>query len=97
MDDLAIYDEMTLFHCLVKWIEVQDDPNENLIRQVFSYVRFPMMTPRQLADLLLCSLTQRFKEFFVERMAIAMAFHSGIKRASSVYTLTVISSICAHF
>lgn len=84
MDDLAIYDEMTLFHCLVKWIEVQDDPNESLIRQVFSYVRFPMMTPRQLADLLLCSLTQRFKEFFVERMAIAMAFHSG-KSATQVF------------
>ncbi|KAK4008195.1 BTB/POZ domain-containing protein 17 [Daphnia magna] len=79
MDDLAIYDEMTVFHCLVKWIEAQEDPNENLVRQVFSYVRFPMMTPRQLADLLLCSLTQRYKEFFVERMAIAMAFHSGQK------------------
>lgn len=77
MDDLAIYDEITLFHCLVRWIEAQEDHNENLIRQVFSYIRFPMMTPRQLADLLLCSLTQRYKEFFVERMAIAMAFHSG--------------------
>ena len=91
MDDLAVYDEMTLFHCLVKWIEVQDDPNENLIRQVFSYVRFPMMTPRQLADLLLCSLTQRFKEFFVERMAIAMAFHSG-KGATNVYLTLVFNS-----
>ena len=69
---------MTLFHCLVKWIEAQEEQNENLIRQVFSYVRFPMMSPRQLADLLLCSLTQRYKEFFVERMAVSMAFHSGL-------------------
>lgn len=88
MDDLAIYDEMTVFHCLVKWIEAQEDPNENLVRQVFSYVRFPMMTPRQLADLLLCSLTQRYKEFFVERMAIAMAFHSGECTPNLTETLT---------
>lgn len=79
LDDLSIYDETTLFHCLVKWIEAQEEQNENLIRQVFSYVRFPMMSPRQLADLLLCSLTQRYKEFFVERMAVSMAFHSGQK------------------
>lgn len=80
LDDLAIYDEMTLFHCLVRWVEAQDDQNENLIRQVFSYVRFPMMSPRQLADLLLCPLTQRYKEFFVERMAIGVAFQSGEHR-----------------
>ncbi len=80
LDDLVIYDEMTLFLCLVRWIESQEDHNENLIRQVFAYVRFPMMSPRQLADLLLCSLTQRYKDFFVERMAIAMAFHSGNER-----------------
>ena len=82
LDDLSIYDEMTLFHCLVKWVEAQEEQNENLIRQIFSYVRFPMMSPRQLADLLLCSLTQRYKEFFVERMAISMAFHSGSKNSS---------------
>ena len=76
LDDLAIYDEKTLYDCLVKWIEAQEDHNESLVRQVFAYVRFPMMSPRQLADLLLCSLTQQYKEFFVQRMAIAMAFHS---------------------
>ena len=80
LDDLVIYDEMTLFLCLVRWIDSQEDHNENLIRQVFAYVRFPMMSPRQLADLLLCSLTQRYKDFFVERMAIAMVFHSGNER-----------------
>ena len=82
LDDLSIYDETTLFHCLVKWIDAQEEQNENLIRQVFSYVRFPMMSPRQLADLLLCSLTQRYKEFFVERMAVSMAFHSGSSNSS---------------
>jgi len=77
LDDLVIYDELTLFHCMARWIEAQDEQNENLIMQVFSYIRFPMMSPRQLADLLQCPLTLRYKEFFVERMAVANAFHSG--------------------
>lgn len=46
--------------------------------QVMKYVRFPMMTPRQLADLLLVPLTIKYKEFFVTRMAIGMSFHSGV-------------------
>ena len=76
-DELVIYDEMTLFHCIVRWVEAQDEAGEQLVCQVFSYIRFPMMTPRQLADLLLCSLTQQYKEFFIKKMALAMAFHSG--------------------
>lgn len=43
------------------------------------FVRFPMMTPRQLADLLLVPLTIKYKEFFVTRMAIGMSFHSGMQ------------------
>jgi hypothetical protein len=50
---------------------------EQLVVEVMSHVRFPMMSPRQLADLLLSPLTKTYKEFFVERMAIGMAFHSG--------------------
>lgn len=50
---------------------------ECLTYEVMSFVRFPMMTPRQLADLLLVPLTIHYKEFFVTRMAIGMAFHSG--------------------
>ncbi|KAF2363238.1 BTB/POZ domain [Trinorchestia longiramus] len=50
---------------------------ECLTYEVMSYVRFPMMTPRQLADLLLVPLTIQYKEFFVTRMAVGMAFHSG--------------------
>lgn len=48
-----------------------------LIEAAMSHVRFPMMSPRQLAELLLSPLTQKHKEFFVERMALGMAFHSG--------------------
>lgn len=57
-----------------------DDVNahmEQLVVEVMSHIRFPMMSPRQLAELLLCPLTKIYKEFFVERMAIGMAFHSG--------------------
>jgi len=37
--------------------------------------RFPMMTPAQLADLLLSPLLRRHMEFMMERMAGAMAYH----------------------
>ncbi|KAK4302317.1 hypothetical protein Pmani_025583 [Petrolisthes manimaculis] len=53
------------------------DRMEWLTYEVMKYVRFPMMTPRQLADLLLVPLTIKYKEFFVTRMAIGMSFHSG--------------------
>lgn len=60
--------------------DTSDDVNAHmgqLVVEVMSHVRFPMMSPRQLADLLLSPLTKTYKEFFVERMAIGMAFHSG--------------------
>lgn len=75
--------------CVVHWLELQRqqmledaDPQidahmEVLIQEVMSHVRFPMMTPRQLAELLLSPLTKQYKEFFIERMAIGMSFHSG--------------------
>lgn len=48
---------------------------ESLVYEVMSHIRFPMMSPSQLADLLIHPLTQKYKEFFVERMGIGMAFH----------------------
>ncbi|XP_037789207.1 uncharacterized protein LOC119584586, partial [Penaeus monodon] len=54
------------------------DRMEWLTYEVMKFVRFPMMTPRQLADLLLVPLTIKYKEFFVTRMAIGMSFHSGM-------------------
>ncbi|XP_015117580.1 BTB/POZ domain-containing protein 17 [Diachasma alloeum] len=88
--DLVIKDEMTLYRCLEDWLDhqasrlkVQLTPAEfestlkQLVVAVMTPVRFPMMSPRQLAELLLSPLTKKYKEFFVERMAIGMAFHSG--------------------
>ncbi|CAH2040154.1 unnamed protein product, partial [Iphiclides podalirius] len=50
---------------------------DSLVAAVFSHVRFPMMCPNQLAKLLLSPLTQEHKDFFMERMAIAMSYQSG--------------------
>ncbi|PSN58437.1 hypothetical protein C0J52_02823 [Blattella germanica] len=91
-NDLVVHNEMTLYSCVVKWLDLQkerlsqDSSNksedidahmEQLVVEVMSHVRFPMMSPRQLAELLLAPLTKMYKEFFVERMAIGMSFHSG--------------------
>ncbi|XP_015514802.1 BTB/POZ domain-containing protein 17 isoform X1 [Neodiprion lecontei] len=87
---LVIRDEMTLYECLESWLNHQANrlktellPSdleitvEQIVVAVMSCVRFPMMSPRQLAKLLLSPLTKKYKEFFVERMAIGMSFHSG--------------------
>ncbi|XP_069357502.1 BTB/POZ domain-containing protein 17 [Maniola hyperantus] len=89
--DLVLHNEMTLYHFVVRWLSKQrkrlntNELSENelkvhwdsLVTTVFSHVRFPMMCPNQLAKLLLCPLTQEHKEFFMERMAVAMSYQSG--------------------
>ncbi|XP_045449062.1 BTB/POZ domain-containing protein 17 [Melitaea cinxia] len=89
--DLVLHNEMTLYQFVVRWLNKQkerlntSDLSESelkahwdtLVTTVFSQVRFPMMCPNQLAKLLLCPLTQEHKEFFMERMAIAMSYQSG--------------------
>lgn len=88
--NLIIKDELTLYKCIEMWINYQkinlkkhmtNDEYEKTIKQiviaVMTPIRFPMMSPRQLAELLLSPLTKKYKEFFVERMAIGMSFHSG--------------------
>lgn len=77
--------------CVVRWLVLQreqlkqeveseqqlEQQMEALVQEVMANIRFPMMTPRQLAELLLSPLTKQYKEFFIERMAIGMSFHSG--------------------
>ncbi|XP_018009829.1 uncharacterized protein LOC108667324 [Hyalella azteca] len=50
---------------------------ETLTYKVMSFVRFPMMTPRQIAHLLPLPLTIQYKEFFITRMAVGVNFQSG--------------------
>ncbi|KAI5634239.1 BTB/POZ domain-containing protein [Phthorimaea operculella] len=97
--DLVLHNEMTLYRFVVRWCEKQREKLEasefneaerkahwdHLVVTVFSHVRFPMMCPNQLAKLLLCPLTQEHKDFFMERMAIAMSYQSGqLERVASV-------------
>ncbi|XP_033327147.2 transport and golgi organization 10 [Megalopta genalis] len=87
---LVIKDEMTLYKRLESWLDHQtarlrmqlsSEEFEVTIKQlvitVMTPVRFPMMSPRQLAELLLAPLTLTYKEFFVERLSIGMSFHSN--------------------
>ncbi|KAI8421237.1 hypothetical protein MSG28_008295 [Choristoneura fumiferana] len=89
--DLVLHNEMTLYRFVVRWLYSQRERLdksdlsdaekkahwESLVPAVFSHVRFPMMCPNQLAKLLLCPLAQEHKDFFMERMAIAMSYQSG--------------------
>ncbi|XP_014252510.1 BTB/POZ domain-containing protein 17 isoform X2 [Cimex lectularius] len=89
-NDLVVTNEITLYNYAVVWLEHQRQTlieegltgdnlefyMKNLVQEIMSHIRFPMMTPRQLAELLLSPLTTKYKEFFIERMAIGMAFHS---------------------
>lgn len=88
--DLVVSDEVVVFDCVAKWLTIQEKKLQSvhgeieaqyhfahLVALVMSHVRFPMMSPRELASLLIHSLTSRFKDFFIEQMALAMAFHSN--------------------
>ncbi|KAJ8953749.1 hypothetical protein NQ318_015405 [Aromia moschata] len=90
-NDIVVHNEMVLFNCLVRWLELQkikmfqtgisnaqmEQDYKYLVEKIMRFIRFPMMTPRELADLLLCPIIKQHKEFFVDRMAIGMKYHSG--------------------
>ncbi|GAB6029236.1 BTB POZ domain containing [Chamberlinius hualienensis] len=48
----------------------------SLVSEVMSHIRFPMLQPIQVAQLLLSPLVIRFNNFFFEKMADAMSFHT---------------------
>lgn len=50
---------------------------QQLIESVVVHIRFAMMTPTELAKLLLKSIIKHHTEFFVERIAVGMSYHSG--------------------
>ena len=85
--DLVTLQEMMVFRSLESWLtvrrqEMKDRGEENinlhmerLTLQCMEHVRFPMMTPAHLADLLLSPLISRHMDHMVSRMAAAMAYH----------------------
>lgn len=48
-----------------------------LIESVVVHIRFAMMTPSELAKLLLKPIIKLHAEFFVEQISIGMSYHSG--------------------
>ena len=75
---------------MFKWIEIQrehlaEEINEvdvdnqlfMYVQEVMSNIRFPMMNSRELSSLLLSPLVMKYKEFFIEKMAIGAAFNRG--------------------
>jgi BTB/POZ domain-containing protein 17 len=77
------------FRLVVSWLDLQrqrllaeadfENTMANYTRTAMLCVRFPMMSPRQLADLLLSPLVTKYKDFFLDRLALGMAFHSNDK------------------
>ena len=80
---------MTLFTCIYRWLEEKktlmielgeeniDLHLDHFINVLLSRIRFPMMTPSQLADLLLNPLSQTHTELLVERIRMAMCYHKN--------------------
>ncbi|VVD05246.1 unnamed protein product [Leptidea sinapis] len=54
LNEMKLYRELTEGEVKMHW--------DTLVTTVLSYIRFPMMCPNQLANLLLCPLTQEYKE-----------------------------------
>ncbi|XP_050542510.1 BTB/POZ domain-containing protein 17-like [Daktulosphaira vitifoliae] len=86
--DVVVHDEMQLFGCVASWLNYQsaekqiecNDPDfideymSSLTRHVMSYIRYPMILPRQMAQLLMLSIVKQNKDFFVDKMAAAMEY-----------------------
>jgi hypothetical protein len=88
-NDLVVTDEMSLFACVDKWLLAQkeimlnsgEDPVhlDRYVHTLLPHIRFPMMTPAQLADLILNPLAETHMELLVEKIRMAMAYHKNQK------------------
>ena len=88
-NDLVVEDEMELFRCVDKWLRAQTEIMTNMgeenisihfdryVELLIPNIRFPMMSPSQLADLILNPLAQTHMELLVEKIRIAMAYHKN--------------------
>ena len=50
---------------------------DHFVHVLLPLIRFPMMTPAQLADLILNPLSQSHTELLVERIRMAMCYHKN--------------------
>jgi len=91
--DVVTDGEVTVFWAVESWLESKqgemerageeniDLHMERLTSQAVELVRFPMMSPSQLADLLLSPLTTTYMQLLVGRMQAAMAYHRDVQGA----------------
>ncbi|XP_031338421.1 BTB/POZ domain-containing protein 17 isoform X2 [Photinus pyralis] len=89
--DIVVYNEMVLYNCVVRWLDLQEirynqmklsdtemqELMVNIVQCVMKCIRFPMMSPRELADLLLSPLMKRYSQSMLEYMAVGMLFQKG--------------------
>jgi len=93
--DVVTDGEVTVFKAVESWLcsrreemEKRGEENidlhmERLTQQTVELVRFPMMSPSQLADLLLSPITSQHMCLMVGRMQAAMAYHRDVQGAVS--------------
>ncbi|CAH0553089.1 unnamed protein product [Brassicogethes aeneus] len=101
--DIVVYNEMVLYNCVVRWLELQkiklqqigitdeevEKQYKNLVEMIMDNLRFPMMAPRELADILISPVIRHHKEYFVDRMTIGMNYHNGhTERLEKYYSST---------
>ncbi|XP_015370898.1 PREDICTED: BTB/POZ domain-containing protein 17 [Diuraphis noxia] len=87
--DLVVHDEMQLFGCVASWLNYQsaekllecndsdtiEEYMSSLTEHVMSFIRYPMILPRQMAQLLMVPIVKQNKDFFVDKMAAAMEYN----------------------
>ncbi|XP_026681405.1 uncharacterized protein LOC103512008 [Diaphorina citri] len=111
-NDIVVQNEMALLKYVMHWIEYQqeslyDDTSpqcedqtnahmKSLVENVICYIRFPMMTRKELAQLLLCPLVRAHKEFFIDRMTIGVAYHTVMSILYLVACQLFLATTCTY-
>lgn len=99
-NDLVLTSEYELFEFVERYVsekkvfidniegltdECKEKQLQELIESLFVHVRFAMMTPSELARLLVRPFIKMHQQFFVDRMGIGMSYHSGhIERVTEI-------------
>ncbi|XP_025424314.1 BTB/POZ domain-containing protein 17-like isoform X2 [Sipha flava] len=95
--DLVVLDEIQLFKYVVSWLNYQtakkltecndsdtvEEYRISLTEHVMSYIRYPMIPPRIIAQLLVEPVLKQNMNFFVEKMAAAMEYNMIKKEKQS--------------
>ncbi|KAK4881442.1 hypothetical protein RN001_004761 [Aquatica leii] len=89
--DLVVYNEIVLYNCIVRWLDLQrihmnqlklneaeiQSQMQTTVNIVMKCIRFPMMSPREIADLLLSPLLKQYSHIMLQHMAFGMLFQNG--------------------